>query len=149
MTAALPAEARGRPVEVWWQDEARVGQQGTLTRVWTARGSCPAAPKDCRYSWAYPFGAVCPARGVAAGLALPAVHQRARSLHPAEISRPVAPGAHAVVVMDGAGCHQRGPGRRVPANIAPLLLPPYAPESNPVENAWGFLRSNKRANGVF
>ncbi|MBW8271401.1 transposase, partial [Caldovatus aquaticus] len=42
-----------------------------------------------------------------------------------------------------------GPGRRVPANIAPLLLPPYAPESNPVENAWGFLRSNKRANGVF
>lgn len=34
MTAALPPEAAGRPVEIWFTDEARVGQQGTLTRVW-------------------------------------------------------------------------------------------------------------------
>ena len=149
MTAALPAEARGRPVEVWWQDEARVGQQGTLTRVWAARGSRPAAPKDCRYSWAYLFGAVCPARGVAAGLVLPAANQRAMSLHLAEISGQVAPGAHAVVVMDGAGWHQRGPDLKVPANVTPLLLPPYAPELNPVENVWAFLRSNKLSNRVF
>ena len=38
MTAALPAAARGRPIEVWWQDEARVGQQGTLTRVYRKSG---------------------------------------------------------------------------------------------------------------
>src|SRR3954454_14575219 len=31
---ALPERARGKPVEIWFQDEARVGQQGTLTRVW-------------------------------------------------------------------------------------------------------------------
>ena len=29
MTAALPPEARDKPLEIWWQDEARVGQQGT------------------------------------------------------------------------------------------------------------------------
>ena len=29
--AVLPEHARGKPVEVWWQDEARIGQQGTLT----------------------------------------------------------------------------------------------------------------------
>jgi hypothetical protein len=84
VTAALPAEARGRPVEVWWQDEARVGQQGTLTRLWAARGSRPAAPKNGRYSSAYLFGAMCPARGVAAGLVLPAANQRAMSLHVAD-----------------------------------------------------------------
>ena len=28
MTAALPLEAAARPVEVWFTDEARVGQQG-------------------------------------------------------------------------------------------------------------------------
>src|SRR4051812_12059141 len=33
VAGALPERARGKPVEVWFQDEARVGQQGTLTRV--------------------------------------------------------------------------------------------------------------------
>jgi len=59
VTAALPPEARDKPLEIWWQDEARVGQQGTLTRIWAERGSRPAAPKDCRYASAYLFGAVC------------------------------------------------------------------------------------------
>jgi transposase len=35
VTAALPAAVKqnGTPVEVWFQDEARVGQQGTLSRI--------------------------------------------------------------------------------------------------------------------
>jgi hypothetical protein len=37
--AAIPEQARGRPVEIWWQDEARVGQQGTLTRILARRGT--------------------------------------------------------------------------------------------------------------
>lgn len=149
MTAALPPEARGKPLEVWWQDEARIGQQGTLTRVWAERGSRPAAPRDCRYAWAYLFGAVCPARGVGAGLVLPAANARTMNLHLGEISGRVAPGAHAVVVMDGAGWHQTGGELRVPVNITPLRLPPYAPELNPVETVWAFLRSNKLSNRVF
>src|SRR3954469_17810801 len=52
---ALPEHARGKPVEVWFQDEARVGQQGTLTRVWARRGTRPRAPRDRRYTWAYLF----------------------------------------------------------------------------------------------
>jgi hypothetical protein len=34
VAAAIPEHARGKPIELWWQDEARVGQQGTLTRLW-------------------------------------------------------------------------------------------------------------------
>jgi hypothetical protein len=34
-------ELAGRPVEIWFQDEARVGQQGTLTRIWAKRGTRP------------------------------------------------------------------------------------------------------------
>ena len=63
----IPEAARGKPLEIWFQDEARVGQQGTLTRVWAKRGTRPRAPRDTRYQWAYIFGAVCPERGVAAG----------------------------------------------------------------------------------
>lgn len=69
--AALPEHARGKPLELWWQDEARVGQQGTPTRVWAERGSPPFAPRGQRYTWAYLFGAICPARGTGAALVLP------------------------------------------------------------------------------
>ena len=148
VNTALPPQARGKPVEVWWQDEARIGQQGTLTRVWAARGSRPAAPKDCRYSWAYLFGAVCPARGTRAALVLPHANAAAMNLHLAEIAAQVSPGAHAVLVLDGAGWHQTGGELRVPHNLTLLHLPPYAPELNPVENLWAFLRGNKLSNRV-
>lgn len=147
--AAIPESARGKPIELWWQDEARVGQQGTLTRLWAERGSRPPAPRDCRYDWAYIFGAVCPARGAGAALVLPYANVEAMNLHLAEISRCVAPGAHAVITLDGAGWHQQGGRLRVPDNIGLLPLPPYSPELNPQENVWQYLRQNYLAHRVF
>ena len=117
----------GKPLEIWFQDEARVGQQGTTTRVWARRGTRPRAVRDTRYEWAYIFGAVCPQRGVGAGLVLPRANTAAMNLHLAEIADTVAPGAHAVVVLDGAGWH-RGDDLVVPPNLTLLKLPPYAPE---------------------
>jgi putative transposase len=93
------------PVEIWFTDEARVGQQGTLTRIWARRGTRPRAPRDRRYAWAYLFGAVCPERAVGAGLVLPLANTEAMRLHLQEVSRQVTPGAHAVLVLDGAGWH--------------------------------------------
>src|SRR4051794_35457313 len=142
VAGALPEHARGKPVEVWFQDEARVGQQGTLTRVWARRGTRPRAPRDRRYAWAYLFGAVCPERAIGAALVLPYADAAATGLHLAEIGRHVAPGAHAVVVLDGAGWHAAG-GLAVPGNITLLPLPSYAPELNPVEHEWEDLGQNK------
>jgi hypothetical protein len=68
VAAAIPERAPGKPIELWWQDEARVGQQGTLTPVWANKGSRPAAPRAQRYRWAFLFGAVCPARGIGPGV---------------------------------------------------------------------------------
>ena len=151
VTAALPEAVRaaGTPVEVWFQDEARVGQQGTLTYVWAKRGSRPRAPKDLRYEWAYIFGAVCAERGVGAALVLPHTNTDAMTLHLAEISRHVAAGAHAVIVLDGAGWRQTGGRLRVPDNVTLLHLPPYSPELNPVEVVWEYLRANTLSNSVF
>ena len=142
MKAALPKQAAGKPVEVWFQDEARVGQQGPLTRVWARRGTRPRAPRDRRYTWAYLFGAVCPERAIGAGLVLPYANTEAMTLHLAEIARAVTPGAHAVLVLDGAGWHG-GKDLLVPDNVTLLALPPYAPELNPVENIWQYLRQNQ------
>ncbi len=141
MKAALPPEARGKPVEVWFQDEARVGQQGTVTRVWARRGSRPRAPRDRRYTSAWLFGAVCPERRTGAAVVMPEVNTGAMEAHLAEISGRVSPGAHAVLVLDGAGWHS-SPRLRVPDNISLLPLPRYSPELNPVENVWQYLRQN-------
>jgi hypothetical protein len=62
------------------------------------------------------FGAVCPERGVGAGLALPFANADAMTLHLAEIGRRTAPDAHSVVVLDGAGWHKLGGKLRVPDN---------------------------------
>lgn len=99
--------------------------------------------RDNRHDSVYLFGAVCPDRETGAAIIMPAANSEAMAEHLAEISRRVTAGAHAVVVCDGAGWHQ--PGRRlvVPDNISLLRLPPYAPELNPVENVWEYLRANK------
>ncbi|PKQ08710.1 MAG: hypothetical protein CVT71_00225 [Alphaproteobacteria bacterium HGW-Alphaproteobacteria-10] len=141
VAAAVPEAARGKPLEVWFQDEARVGQQGTLTRVRAKRGTRPRAPRDTRYQWACIFGAVRPERRMAAGLVMPFADTGAMNDHLAEISRTVAPGAHAVLVLDGAGW-RGGHALVVPDNISLVVLPPYSPELNPVENVWRRLRAN-------
>ena len=148
MTQALPARARGKPLEIWFQDEARIGQKGTLTRIWARIGSRPPGPRDSRYEWAYIFGAVCPERDTGAALVMPYANTEAMNLHLREISRAVAPGAHAALVFDGAGWHTSAE-LEVPDNITLLIQPPYAPELNPVENVWQYLRQNKLAHRVF
>jgi transposase len=61
------------------------------------------------------------------------------NLHLVEIAATVAPGAHAVLLVDQAGWHL-STGLVVPPNITIMALPPKCPELNPVENVWQFLR---------
>lgn len=48
----------------------------------------------------------------------------------------------------GAGYHV-AKHLAVPNNITLVPLPPYAPELNPVENVWEYLRGNKLSIAVF
>ena len=66
----------------------------------------------------------------------------------AEIAKTVASGAHALLILDGAGWHGSAE-LEVPDNITLLKLPPYSPELNPMENVWAYLRANKLAISVF
>ena len=116
--------------------------------MWARRGSRPRVQRDHRFNWVYLFGAICPARGTGGALAMPIVNIDAMNKHLTEISSCVTLGAIALLVLDGAGWH-RSPGLRVPDNIVLLPLPPYAPELNPVENIWAYLRANKFAHQVW
>ncbi len=136
------------PIEIWFQDEARIGQKNGLVRQWARRGTRPRQPADQRYENAYLFGAICPARGEGAALALPFADTEMMQLHLDEIAAKVAPGAHAVLIFDRAGWHTT-PELRMPANVTPIWLPSRSPELNPVENVWQYLRQNWLSNRVF
>ena len=138
----------GRPGEIWFQDEARIGQKNKITRRWARRGSRPRAVHDQRTKRACLFGAICPKRGVGAGLAMPCADTPAMQAHLAEISAAIAPGAHAIPVPDRAGWHMSSK-LEVPDTIALVPLPPRSPAPNPVENIWRFMRDNWLSNRTF
>jgi DDE superfamily endonuclease len=139
--------ARGN-IEIWFADEARVGQKNRITRRWARRGSRPPAPKDQRTASTYIFGAICPGLGKGAGLVLPRCNIATMNLHLAEMATAVAPGAHAVLLVDQAGWHL-SERLVVPSNITLMPLPAKCPELNPVENIWQFLRDNWLSNRIF
>ena len=101
-----------------------------------------------RTKWVYIFGAICPAKGKGAGLVMPWCDIPAMELHLAEISKTVDPGAHAVVIVDQAGWHLSA-RLAIPDNITLMPLPSRAPELNPVENIWQFMRDNWLSNRIF
>jgi transposase len=79
---------------------------------------------------------------------MPHCNSEAMGMHLAEISSQVAPGGHAILMLDQAGWHMSG-ALTIPANITLLPLPPKCPELNPVENLWQFMRNNWLSNRIF
>src|SRR3954463_14709492 len=134
-------EALKKASPSWWRGRCPGPPAASRARA-GSRIRPASAPRDRRHAWACLSGAVCPERAVGAALVLPYADTEATGLHLAEIGRHVAPGAHAVVVLDGAGWHGGG-DLAVPENLSLLPLPRYSPELNPVENVWEYLRQNK------
>jgi hypothetical protein len=140
--------APATPVEVWFQDEMRAGQKNALVYQWAPRGTRPVQPQDQRYESAYLFGAVCPARGVGAAVAMPRANTEAMQHHLDAIAAHIAAGAHGLVVLDRAAWHTTAK-LAVPANLTLLPQPAKSPDTNPQENVWQYLRQTYLSNRVF
>lgn len=145
MKAAHPGATA---IEWWFQDEARLGQQGTLTAVWAETGSRPVRIKQAEYQWVYLYAAVNPATGASSAMLAPTVNTAYMNEHLRFVGSQVAPGAHAILVLDQAGWHV-AENLKVPANVTLLHLPPYSPELNPAERVWAYMRSHYLSNRVF
>jgi transposase len=130
-----------KQVQVWFEDEARFGQQGTLTRVWARRGSRPREVRQTQYTFLYVLTAVCASTGAASGLISPTLNAAVVNLFLEQFSRELPVGVHAVLLWDGAGYHS-SEDLRIPQNVSLIQLLPYSPELNPVENLWHYLRSH-------
>ncbi|MBV8076786.1 MAG: IS630 family transposase [Planctomycetaceae bacterium] len=127
-------------VPVRFEDEARFGPQGTLTRVWARRGSRPRGVRPTQSTSLPVLTAVCASTGAASGLISPALNAAVVNLFLEQFARELPAGVHAVLLWDGAGS-QIGEDLRIPKNVSLIQLVPDSPELNPVENLWHDLRS--------
>ena len=100
------SQATLRPdrVDVWFQDEARFGQQNTTTRLWEITGTCPRAVKQQQFEYAYLFGAVCPSTGATEAIIAHYIDMEMMREHLSLISKCTEGGRHAVIIVDGAAC---------------------------------------------
>ena len=126
----------------------RVGQKTHRTRVWAKTGTRPRQVADLRTGCAYLYGAICPERGTGAAMVMERADTQGMQLHLNEIGANIAPGAHAILVLDRAGWHTTAK-LETPANITLLPLPPRSPELNSAENVWGYLRQRWLSNRIF
>jgi len=131
----IPMDHDRSNVDIWFQDEARFGQQNTTTILCAEKGSRPRAAKQQQFQYAYLFGAICPATGATEAIVTPYVNKDAMRQHLKQISQTTKEGRHAVVIMDGAGWHTNDTALSFD-NITLVRLPAYSPELNPVEQVW-------------
>jgi transposase len=142
---AIAEEHPEKEVRVYFEDEARFGTQGTITRVWARRGSRPRAVRQNGREWLYVLMAVCVGTGATSALIMPGLDTEVLNLFLEQFSKELPAGVHAVLIWDGAGYHTSG-DLVVPGNVSLIQLPPYSPELNPVENLWHYLRSHHWSN---
>jgi hypothetical protein len=146
--AEIKAAHPGQRVLSYYQDEARFGQHGTITRVWSRVGSRPRAIRQTQYDYLYVFSAVCPETGDAGGLISPHVNTGVMNAFLQQFSDELPSDVHAAMVLDRAGWHVAG-ALKVPDNITLVHLPPKSPELNPTENLWHYLRSHYWSNRLY
>ena len=133
---------------MWFQDEARFGQQGTLTRQWAPKGTRPSAWRQTQYDYLYVFGAACPQTGQTVGLLAPYLNTDTVNAFFGEFEKETDPNVHVVMIWDRAGFHTSHKVA-VPKNVTLIELPAYSPQLNPIEKLWQYLRQHYWSNRVY
>ena len=131
----------GKVVEVWAEDEARLGLKPITRRVWWLKGCRPRSCGQTKYEWLYVYGFARPATGQTYTMILPRVNaERMAEALSAWAGHADPEGKKVlVVVLDRAGWH-RAKRLIVPANVRLHFLPACTPELQPVEPFWPLVR---------
>lgn len=126
---------------MWAEDEARIGLQPILRRVWAPVGKRPIATTHTRYQWLYVYGFVHPQDGRTSWLLLPTVNTLVMNLALRTFHQEANPNGDKIILLliDQAGFHT-SKNLEVPPSILFFPLPPYTPELQPTECVWPLLR---------
>lgn len=130
-------------VEIWTEDEARLGLQPTIRRTWSPKGKRFIAKQTRKYQWIYTYAFVHPLTGKSFWLILPTVNALIMNIALKEFSQYVDPKNEKKILLliDNAGFHT-SKEMKVPENIQIFPLPPYSPELQPVECSWPLLKES-------
>lgn len=131
----------GKPVEVWAEDEARLGLKPITRRVWSLKGRRPRSGGRARFDWLYVYGFARPGTGQTFCVLLARVNAERMADALAAFAAHADPGGRKVLVVlvDNAGWHV-AERLVVPPNVALHFLPPCTPELQPVGPFWPLVR---------
>jgi len=139
----------GAEVELWSEDEARLGLKPVIRRVLAPVGTRPVAGAKRGYEWTYLYGFVHPHSGEVFWMILPKVNTELFSLALREFAKEVGAGKdkRILLVVDKAGWHTGGEVE-VPEGMHLEFLPSGSPELQPAERLWP-LTNEALANRLF
>jgi len=133
----LKAQYPEADIEVWCEDEQRLGLQPTTRRVWTEKGSQPLATVKTKYQWLWLYGFVHPESGESYFWILPKVNTKLFSLVLADLAQEFQLNCNKriLLVLDQAGWHTTEK-LVLPEGVDLFFLPSYSPELQPAERLW-------------
>ena len=125
-------------VEVWCEDEHRLGLKPIVRKTWSPIGHRPLVRVHQRYEWTYLYAFAHPKTGEVHWLVLPTVNAEVFSIALESFAGEVGAGKRKriLLVVDGAGWHTAKKRLKVPEGIHLEFLPPHSPELQPAERLW-------------
>jgi transposase len=127
-------------VNIYFEDESRLGLLTILRRMLTTKGIKPIAPYQHKFDNLYLFGAFSPINGDNFLLEMPVCNSEAFQIFLDEFSSQK-PDEFKIMVLDNGAFHH-AKRLNIPSNISLLFLPPYSPELNPAEKIWRFIKDH-------
>src|ERR671911_256275 len=121
-------------VELWCEDEHRLGLKPIIRKVWSPIGERPLVEVHQRYEWTYLYAFVRPKTGEVHWLILPTVNARVFSLALENFARQVGAGTtrRILLVLDQAGWHTGGEVE-IPEGVHLEFLPSASPNPHPTK----------------
>jgi|SRR5688572_8975401 len=125
-------------VELWCEDEHRLGLKPIFRKVWSPIGQRPLAEIHQRYEWTYLYAFAHPNSGEVHWLILPTVSAEAFSLALENFATEVGASKRKriLLVVDKAGWHPAKNKLKVPEGIHLEFLPSHSPELQLSERLW-------------
>ena len=124
-------------VEVWCEDEHRIGLQPVIRRFWVEEGDQPTAVVNWKREWLWLYAFVQPQTGESYWWILPYVNTKLFSRVLKDFAQHFGVGKNKRIILplDQAGWHI-SEQLEVPEGIHLVPLPPYSPELQPAERLW-------------
>jgi transposase len=136
-----------RPLQVFFQDEARFSRINIPIACWAPKSQRPTVSKEVVRQYLYAYYAVNPVSCHIFSILAPNCDTETMYLYLDQFSEEYKDYRN-IVIMDKASCHTSNCLKSF-NNIRFIFLPPYSPELNPSEHLWAAIRDFKLRNNNF